>query len=338
MVVAAFLAMAAVPAYLAYDAGLFPGPTQASADVSPGGAASRVASLAWPDEALGLTATDLRVLWEQRDPSAAVAGLWAHDVRTGRTHRLLGRSATGKAAGFPAAAGELVAWAAWAARRGDGPSRIEAYDTASTRRWTAAAEGSHPAAAGRSVLWVEADGVGAGGDVIRGSDSLTDEEYAIRTDGRVRDLAAWGDWAAWIAVRGGTAEVWAGSFRTDARHRLAGAGTAVAIDRDRVVWAERAGRRSSRIVSWDRHSGSTTVLCKVAGSASSLALSERYAAWVTTRDGAGSRVWVVGLADGRAHAVSAGARQTSPVIVAGSVYWADDRDGGWALYRQALRP
>jgi hypothetical protein len=338
MVVAAFLAMAAVPAYLAYDAGLFPGPTQASADVSSSDAAVRVVSLAWPDEALGLAATDTRVLWEQRDPSAAVAGLWAHDVRTGRTHRLLGRSATGRAAGFPAAAGELIVWAAWTARRGDGSPRVEAYDTASTRRWTAAAEGSHPVAAGESVLWVEPDGAGAGRDVIRGSDALTDEEYVIRTGGRVRDLAAWGDWTAWIAVHAGTAEVWAGSYRTDARHRLAGAGTAVIMDRDRVVWAEPAGRHSTRVVSWDRHSGSTTVLCKVAGSAFSLALGKRFAAWVTIRDGAGSRVWVVDLADGRAHAVSEGGRQASPVIIAGSVYWADDRDGGWALYRQTLRP
>ena len=338
VVVAAFVAMAAVPAYLAYDAGLFPGPTQASADVSPGGTASRVASLAWPDEALGLAATDTRVLWEQRDPSAAVAGLWAYDVRTGRTDRLLGRSATGKAAGFPAAAGELIVWAGWAARRGDGPPRIEAYDVDSTRRWTAAAEGGQPAAAGKTVLWVEPDGAGAGRDVIRGSDSLTDEEFAFPAGGRVRDLAAWGDWTAWIAVHGGTAEVWAGSYRKDTRHRLAGAGKAVAIDRDRVIWAQPAGRHSTRIVSWDRHSGRATVLCKVVGSAASLALGERYAAWVTTRDGAGSRVWVIDIAGGRAHAVSQGGRQASPVIVAGSVYWADDRDGEWALYRQTLRP
>jgi hypothetical protein len=338
MVVAAFVAMAAVPAYLAYDAGLFPGPTPASADVSPGDAAVRVVSLAWPDEPLGLAATDARVLWEQRDPSAAIAGLWAHDVRTGRTHRLLGRPATGKAAGFPAAAGQLIVWAAWAARRGEGPPRIEAYDTTSTRRWTAAAEGDDPAAAGDSVLWVEPDGAGTGRDVIRGSDSLTDEEYAVPTGGRVLDLAAWGDWTAWIAERGGTAEVWAGSYRKDTRHRLAGAGTAVAVDSDSVVWAEPAGRHSARIVSWDRHSGRATVLCKVAGAASSLALGDQYAAWVTTRAAAGSRVWVVDLADGRAYAVAEGGRQASPVIVAGSVYWADDRDGEWALYRQTLHP
>ena len=261
VVVAAFVAMAMVPAYLAYDAGVIPSPTQASADVAPGASTSRVAALAWPDEPLGLAATHTKVLWEQRDPSAAVAGLWAYDTRTGRTDRVLGRSTTGKAAGFPAAAGELVVWAAWTGRRGAGSPRIEAYDTASTRRWTAAEQGRDPTAAGESVIWVEPDGDGPGSDVIRGSNSLTDEEYAIETSGRVSDVAAWGAWAAWISGRGDEAEVWAGPYGAGSRYRLAGAGTAVAIDRDRVVWAAPAGRQSARIVSWDRHSIATPRCC-----------------------------------------------------------------------------
>lgn len=33
-----------------------------------------------------------------------------------------------------------------------------------------------------------------------------------------------------------------------------------------------------------------------------------------------------------------GGRQASPVIVAGSVFWADDRAGDRGLYRRTLRP
>ena len=140
MVVAAFLALAAVPAYFAYTTGILPGPTQASAESST--AARRVAHavgrLPGPVEPMGLTATDTTVLWEQRDPSPSVAGLWSYDVRTQRTDRVLGRSATGKSAGFPSASGDLVAWSAWAGRRGAGQPQIQAYDAASTRRWTVA--------------------------------------------------------------------------------------------------------------------------------------------------------------------------------------------------------
>ena len=132
--------------------------------------------------------------------------------------------------------------------------------------------------------------------------------------------------------------MWAGSYQSRTRYRLAGAGTAVAIDRDRILWAAKAGRHSTRIVSWDRHASRATVLCKVLGSASSLTVSRKYAAWVTTRDATGPQVWVYDFARGRAYAVAEGGRQASPVLVAGSVYWADDRGGRWELYRQALRP
>jgi hypothetical protein len=338
VVVAAFVAMAIVPAYIAYDTGLLPGPSQASADVAPGSPVSRVTALYWPDDPFGLAATKTTVLWEQRDRSAELAGLWSHDVRTGRTERVLGRSGTGKAAGFPDAAGDLIVWAAWTGRRGAGPPRIEAYDTASTRRWTAAQQGRDPTAAGESVIWVETDGAGAGRDVIRGSNSLTDEEYAIKTGGRVHDLAAWGSWATWVSGSGQKAEVWAGPYHDKTRYRLAGAGTAVAIDRDRVLWARAVGRHSSQIVSWDRRSSRATVLCKVAGAASSLTLSHKYAAWVTTSEAAGARVWVYDFTQGRAFPVDEGGRQASPVIVAGAVYWADDRHGQWELYRQTLHP
>ena len=105
----------------------------------------------------------------------------------------------------------MIAWAAWTGRRGDGPPRIEAYDAVSTRRWTVAPAGRDPSVAGESVIWVEDDAAG-GNDAIRGSNSLTDEEYSITADGSVRDVAAWGSWAAWIAGRGKTGAVWAGSY------------------------------------------------------------------------------------------------------------------------------
>ena len=88
LVVAAFVAMAAVPVWLAWDTGVLPGPSQASAE-STGvltTSSAAVASLAWPKEPLGLAANDTRIYWEQRDPAPAVAGLWYYDVaaRAGR--------------------------------------------------------------------------------------------------------------------------------------------------------------------------------------------------------------------------------------------------------------
>jgi len=340
VVVAAFLALTAVPAYFAYTTGVLPGPAQASAESSTAaqGVAHRIGRLAWPAEPLGLTATDTTVLWEQRDPSPSVAGLWSYDVRTQRTVRVLGRSATGKSAGFPSASGDVIAWSAWARRRGAGQPQIQAYDVASTRRWTVAPAGSDPTVAGESVIWVEPGGAD-GSDLIRGCNSLTDEKYSITADGRVRAIAARGTWAVWIAGRGKAGAVWAGSYANADRHKLAAAGTAVAIDRDRILWAAPVGRHSTAVVSWDRRSSRSKVLCRVVGTVSSLALSRRYAAWVTTREATGSQVCVYDFGGGKVSTISAGdSRQASPVIVAGSVYWADDRSGQWELYARSLRP
>ena len=336
MVMVAFVVMALVPAYLAYNAGVLPGPTQASAEAGDG-QVSRITSLAWPESPLGLAAADSSLFWEQRDRSAAIAGLWSYDVQTNRVAQVLDRSITGKAAGHPAAAGDIVVWAAWPGRRGEGLPRIEAYDTSSARRWTAAPSGRQPTAAGRTVVWVDRSGGARGGDVIRGLNSVTDEEYAVDTGARVRQLAAQGSWAAWISGRGEKARVWMGSLRGKKLTRLAPSGTAVAIGSGRVVWAT-AADGWSRLLSRDQKTGETAQLCRVAGSVSSLALSRSYAAWVTTAGAAGTKVWVYDFAEGKAFAVDeSGGRQTSPAIVAGSVYWADDRGGGWELYRRALR-
>lgn len=337
--VAAFLAMALVPAYLAYDAGLLPGPAQASADAGGSAPVTRVTSLSWPEQALGLAVSGGAVIWERRDPSAAMAGLWSYDARTGRTAKVLGRASTGKTAGRPTAAGDLIVWAAWQGRRGAGRPRIEAYDTATTRRWTVATTGRSPMVAGESVIWVEPDGGGPGRDVIRGSNSLTDEDYVVEAGGHVRAADASRRWIVWIAGSGRKAEVWTASIGEGTRRRLARAATAVATDRDRIVWAASTGSHSTAIVSWDQGSGGPTVLKRLPGVASSLSLTRGYATWVTTRAPSGARVWLYDFGRGRAYPVAGDGdgRQASPVIVAGSVYWADDRDGDWALYRCALR-
>ena len=336
VVVAAFTAMVLVPGYLAYSTGVLPGPTQASAGsaTDSAGAAYRVTSLVWPEQALGLTATGTAVLWDQRDPSPDVAGLWSYDVRTGHTGQVLGRVRTGKAAGFPSASGEVIAWAAWAGRRGAGLPRIEAYDPDSTRRWTVAQAGHGLATAGDTVLWVERRA--GGDDAIRGSNSLTDEQYFVTAHGRVREIAAWGSWATWIGGRGKTRAVWAGSYRDATPTKLAPAGTAVAIGRDRILWAARRPHSTS-VVSWDRRSSRSTLLCRVDGAVSSLSASPRYAAWITGGKGAAPQVWAYDFDARRAFAVSPGdSRQASPVIVADTVYWADDRSGDWELYARPL--
>ncbi len=59
--------------------------------------------------------------------------------------------------------------------------------------------------------------------------------------------------------------------------------------------------------------------------------------WVVDRKATGPQVWSYDFELGKATPVSeAGGRQVSPVIVAGSVYWADDRSGRWELYSHSL--
>ena len=340
VVVAAFVAATAVTGLLAYTTGVLPGPTQAGATKA-AGPVFRVTTLAWPRHPLGLTATDRMVLWEQRDPSPAVAGLWACDVRTRQPHRLLGRRATGKASGFPRASGDVIVWAAWTDRRGAGDQSVEGYDALSTRRWTVAERGRDPAAWGETLVWVEPRGVSPGDDAIRGLDTVTDEAYEIRTGGRVRDLAASDGWAAWLSGGGAGGAVWAGSYRRATRRRLAAAGTAVAIDHARVVWATPPGGDSAAatLVSWNRRTNRSRELCRVAGAVSSLSVGGHFAVWVTQPEDATPQVWVYDFRDARAYQVSAHAgAQASPVVAGGTVFWADHRSGRWELYGRSLRP
>jgi hypothetical protein len=339
LAVVAFAAMAAVPAVMAWYTGVLPGPSQASAEATGVLATSStsVTSIAWPKEPLGLAASDNRVYWEQRSPDHTVAGLWYYDVSAGQVDRLLTRPNLGKSSGYPVASGDIVVWASWTGRRGAGTPAIDAYDGLSSRLWQVAPTGRAPAAAAEIVVWAEPDGAGAGNDAIRGIDSLTDEEYSVAANGRVRSLAAFGRQLAWI-TDGQTNEVWAGSFKDSARYRLAGRGTAVAIGHDRVLWATAVGRHSSAIMSWDRRARSATVLYRLPGSTSELSVSKRYAVWVTTRKQTGPQVWAYDFGQKKAYQVStAGGRQVSPVIVAGSVYWAGDRSGHWELYSRSLQ-
>jgi len=339
VVVAAFLALAAVPAWIAWHTGLVPGPTRASAETAGvlTTSSAAVTPLVWPKDPLSLAAGDDKVYWEQRSPDGAVTGLWYYDVTSGSVERLLSRQSLGRSSGLPVAAGDIVAWTSWAGRRGAGASTVQAYDGLSSRRWQVASTGSTPAATAGIVVWTEPGASARGGDTIHGVDSLTDEEWAVDAGGRVRALAASGRRLAWITA-GKTGGVWSGSLGSAARHRLAARGAAVAVDRDRIVWVTPAGRHSSAVVSWDRSSQRATVLCRPAGASSALTLDGRYAAWVTTPSAGGPQVWVYDFGLGKAYRVSTAAgRQESPVIVAGSVYWAGDRTGHWELYSRSLQ-
>jgi hypothetical protein len=340
VVVVAFFAMTAVPGYLAWVSGVLPGPTEASADSAiPGsGADSAVATIVWPDEPLGLAAAGTRIYWEQRDPAKAAAGIWYYDVSAGRKARLLGRAAAGTPSGSMAAAGDLVVWTTWPHKRGVGKPAVQAYNSLSTRRWEAAAAGRAPAAAGALTIWAEPDPRHRGSDIIRGVSTLTDEEFRIDAGGRVVALATSGRRAAWLAGRGDTHPVWAGSFTKATSRKLADDGTAVAIDRERVVWAAAVGDHTTSIVAWDRRQGRSTVLTRLPGTTPSLSLSRSHAVWVTTNASDGSRVWAYDFGAREAYPVStAGSRKVGPVIVAGDVYWADDRAGRWELRTRPLQ-
>jgi hypothetical protein len=341
IIVAVFASAAAVPGLIAYSTGLLPGPTTASADVAKVASPEfRVTSLAWPQRAaLGLAATDTQIIWEQRGRGKDVAGIWAYDVRTQRPFHLLGRSSTGNGAGHPSASASTVVWAAWAGPRGSGAPRVEAYDDSTARRWTVAQTGRDPSIAGDTVVWVDrGGGATPADDAVAGVDVVTDEGLSIPVVGRVRDVAVWGSWVAWVSGSGDTAGVWAGSQRDTLRYQLATAATAVGIDRERVVWAAKSGRHSTSIVSWNRRSSHSKVLCRIRGTAASLSLGRHFVVWVTTTK-AGSAVWAYDFKRGRAYPVSEHAgMQVSPVLADGTVFWADRRSGQWELYGRVLQP
>ncbi len=340
VVVAVFVSALAVPSLVAYSTGLLPGPTPAAAEVTRAAdSASRVTALVWPRRAMGLAATDTEIIWEQRDPSSSVAGVWAYDVQTHRLRQLLEGFTLGKGTGHPSASGTTVVWSSWPGRRGAGSPRIAAYDTEADLRWTVTRHGRTPSIAGETISWVEhGGGATAADDAIHGVNALTDEESMVAVEGRVRDVAGLGTWVAWVSGRGAETAVWAGSHRSATRYQLAASGTAVTMDEKRVVWAARSGRRSTAIVSWNRRSSHSTLLCRLPGTARSLSLGDRYCVWTMKSGGDLGDVWAYDFERRRASPVSVReGRQVSPVVVGDTVFWADDRGGTWELYQRALR-
>lgn len=260
-----------------------------------------------------------------------------YDVSGGHVEQLLTRQLTGKTAAFPFATSEVIVWAAWADSREKGLPSIQAYDLLSTRRWAVVHEGRVPTASGPMVAWVKPGGAGRGDDAIHLIDSITDASSTIHAEGRVRDIAVWGTWAAWLSGRGDTTGVWVGSFHSKVRAQLAASGTAVAIDRNRVIWAVEVGQHSSEVVSWSRRSSRSDTLCRLRGTVSSLSVSDRYAVWVLTRQDTSPQVWAYDFTTGKAFPVSASRDpQVSPAVVGDQVFWADNRGGRWQLLTRSL--
>ncbi len=131
--------------------------------------------------------------------------------------------------------------------------------------------------------------------------------------------------------------MWAGSYRNATRYQLRERGMAVAMDRERIVWAAAVGKPLHGVVSWDRRSSRSKPLCRLPGL--HVPVAQRPGRGVgDDPQGHRAKVWVYDFASGKAYEVSAGGgRQVSPVIVAGSVYWADDRSGHWELYARSLQ-
>ena len=186
-------------------------------------------------EALGLTATDRPCCGSSATPArrsrASGPTTCARDAPTGCS-----AARDGKVAGFPAPP------ATSSSGRLDRPARRRSaahrgVRHASTRRWTVAEHGCGPDGAGETLVWVEPHGGGRG--ARRHPRRRHGDRRGVRhrpTGGRVRDLAASDGWAAWLS--GAARRPPCGPARTAATtgYRLAAAGTAVAIDRDRVVW------------------------------------------------------------------------------------------------------
>lgn len=340
VVIAVFAAASAVPGLIAYSAGIFPSSARSADATGVAGAEFRVTSLAWPTQSLGLGATADLIAWEQRDRSKPVAGLWAYDVQTQKTYHLLGQHSAGRGGGFPVVSGSTVVWAAWPGRRGAGTPTIEGYDDATMRRWTVAERGQKPAASGATIVWI-ARGAGKtpGDDAVGGVDTVTDETFSLPVKGRLHEIAAGNRWASWVSRRGDRTRVWTASLREGSPRRLSAKGTAVAMDRKRVVWAAPRGTDTTAIVAWNRKSGKTTELCRVKGVAAQLNVNRRAVVWMTTGKNGDGDIWTYDFKRGRAYEVSSHAgKQTSPVLAGTTVFWADRRSGQWELYGRALQP
>ena len=100
---------------------------------------------------------------------------------------------------------------------------------------------------------------------MAGRNTVTDERFFIAADGVVREVAAWGPLVAWTTGPRDAARVWAIDRRRQARYQLSAAGTGVAVDQRRVVWAARVGKDESAIVVWNQRTRHSKELCRIPG-------------------------------------------------------------------------
>ncbi len=336
-VIAVFVSAAALPGFLAIEAGLLPGSS------SSGGPAGRVAGtefqvtpLDWPDLAQGLSSTSSLVIWMRHGSSSTFQGLWAYDTASQQSYRLLGPGEAFAGVGAPSGSGTLVTWA----RRSKGVPRpeIRGYDSFTRRRFLVATGGQEPVASSRGIAFVRKPAAGSGaGDLVYGYDTVTGDRRRFVAGGRVHDLAAWDTWVAWIAGPGGAAPVYAANRRSPTVLKLASAGTAVAVSHDGVAWAAPSSGGRTAIMLWDRSAGAKRQLCQVDGRVLELARTDSLVVWQTAT-GNGD-IWVYDLKRGAAFPICMNAaRQADPAIVGGTVYWADNRSGSWVLYGRSVWP
>ena len=339
LVIAVFVSASAVPGLIAYSTGMLPSAGLGS-DGDPMSASPefRVTSLSWPEKALGLASTPQLVVWEQRSGDRAASGLWAYEVKKQLPFRLLGSRDLGGSSGFPNMVGATIAWAARPRGAKDGPLRICAFNTDTRRHFTVSQHGSDPQGAGSTIVWIDTGGARrAPRTTVAGRNTVTDERILIGADGVVREVAAWGQLVAWAAGPRDAARVWATDRRRQTRYQLSSAGTGVAVDRRRVVWASSVGKNASAIFVWNQLTRRSAELCRVSAHARSLDLAGDLVVWA--QDSGGGDIWAYDFKRRRAFAVcSDGAEQARPVLVGRTVFWADRRSGQWELYGRALQP
>jgi len=187
-------------------------------------------------------------------------------------------------------------------------------------------------------VWIDTrDGRRTARTTVAGRNTVTEERFFIRSKNVVREVAVWGPLVVWTTGARDAARVWATDRRRAERYQLSAAGTGVAVDRRRVVWAARAGKNGSAIMVWNLRTKRSKELCRVAAHARSLDIEGDLAVWA--QDSGGGDIWVYDFKSRRSFPVcSDGAEQASPVLVGRTVFWADRRSGQWELYGRVLEP
>jgi hypothetical protein len=336
LVVAVFVAAAAVPALLAYSTGVISSPS-ASGGESALGREFRVTSLAWPRGAQGLTASSGLVVWEQEAAGGDGGNeLCVYDLQTRQTSRLLAAPRVGAGVGAPDMTGSTVAWAARRGASSSRPPQVRGFDSETGRLFTAAGDGVLARSAGNAVVWaVRAGSHLHGRDTIGVLDTVTDTTLSLSAGGCVQDLAACGRLIAWVAGPPDGGTVWALRRPSRSPVKLGSGSRSVDADARRIVWSTEDGAHHTSIMLWDAATRRARLLCRVAASVDSLELGADAVAWrQSTGDG---DVGVFDFARGRAFTLCAnGAPQADPVVAGRTVFWADGRSGSWELYGREL--